>query len=156
MNWRRNPQLLLQNFKALLMSGSVFELPFDTRQKACDQGAGRMSEATHLGCLDDLHRGAQDLVPSFAHASPGMRESWVNANKELGDLTLIGMANAGSRFGNNNDAINKFFNGNGGHSEEAASTADGSLDNFLAGRSQVAATHIDTSKNRLNSNYGMG
>ncbi len=139
------------------MSGSVFELPFDTRQKAGDQGSGRMCEATHLGCLDDLHKGAQDLVPSFAHASPSMRESWNNANRELGDLTLIGMANnAGTRFGNNSDAINKYFNGSGGHSEDVAATADGGFENFLNGTSAVAANHIDTSKNRLNTNYGMG
>lgn len=156
MNWWRNPQPLLQNFHGVyLMNHNVFELPFDTRQKAGDQGAGRMSEAAHLGCLDDLHKGAQDLVPSFAHASPGMRESWANANRELGDLAIIGM-NAGARFGNNSDAINKYFNGSGGHSEDVAAKADGGFENFLAGRAQVAATHIDTSKNRLNNNYGQG
>lgn len=135
---------------------NVFEsFPLDAPLKASDSGMQKMSPEAHLGCLDDLHKAGQDLVPSFAHPSPGMRECYANATKELADLSIIGMnQNAGSRFSSNNDAINKFFNG--GHSQEVAAQADGSFDNFLAGRSNVAATHIDTTKNRLNSNYAMG
>jgi hypothetical protein len=135
---------------------NVFEsFPLDAPLRTGDAGMQKMSHETHLSVLDDLHDAHKDLVPSFAHASPGMRESFANATKELSDLSIIGMnQNAGARFASNNDAINKFFNG--GHSQDVAAQADGSFDNFIAGRSSVAATHIDTTKNRLNNNYAQG
>lgn len=135
------------------MSGSVFELNLDAPLKTGDSNL-KLSKQHHDGVMEDLHRAGQELVPSFAHASPGMRESYANATKELSDLSIIGLANAGSRFGNNNDAINKFFNGNGGQSEEAAAQTDGGFENFLNGRSEVAATHIQPK--RLNSTYANG
>lgn len=129
--------------------GSVFEFGLDRAPKQRDGGQG-MSKEVHLSCLDDLHEGAKDLVPSFAHPSQGMRDSCVAANKELADLQIIGMsANAGQRWNSNNDAIAKFFSGS---HDAGTAKADAGLAAFVSGESATMTTvHTNrfTNNNKL-------
>ncbi len=129
---------------------SVFEAGIGQLPKGVDSNLTHFNKAHHLSALDDLHAGAAELVPSFAHPSPGMRESYEASVKPLNDLQIIGAANAGARWGNNADAISKFFNG--GHSEDVTSKVDTQLSNFVSGHSETMTTALNTNNRFTNNN----
>lgn len=139
----------------MAQGNNVFEsFPLDAPLRTSDAGMQKMSSETHLSVLDDLHDAHKNLVPSFAHAMPGMRESFENAQKHLPEIgfgasdaaSLMALSNAGQRGGDNRDVINKFLNG--GHTEEVASKVDKSFEDFVSGASTVAANNLDKSKFR--------
>ncbi|MBC7997961.1 MAG: hypothetical protein IAF58_08460 [Leptolyngbya sp.] len=108
-------------------------------------GPAAISPETHLAIMDDMHKGAQSLVPDFSQFA-GERQSFADASKHLSDLTIVG---AGVRGQMNGSLINQLFNPTDGVSNDTAQRVDGNLEAFLNGQ---RATFAENVHNRLNTN----
>jgi hypothetical protein len=108
--------------------------------------APSLSPETHLAIMDDMHKGAQSLVPDFSQFA-GERQSFADASKHLSDLTIVG---AGARGQMNGNLINQFFNPTEGISKDTAQRVDGNLEAFLNNERSTFAENVHT---RLNSDY---